>query len=248
MLVRSKVTGPAAPAAEAVTVYWPASTLALAVTLASLPVMPAVAAESVAEAPVFGAAKLTTPPATGSTGSLAVTVTASGLPNVEPAAVDCGVLSATEARVKPALWKAPMSTWPIRRLIALVGGRDALSGGSSANGGAAREQGHGGRRTPVIAQSRQHRIDTDDVVGAAGVVAVASDVAIDVAGDDRVDQLHRQRRPAIVVHASAGMGGVARDGTVRQRDHRGPGELEAAAVYWGVVAADRAVGQRQQSV
>ena len=53
--------------------------LAVAVTLAWPLTMVAVAAESVAEAPAAGAAKLITPPSTGSTGLLAVTATASGL-------------------------------------------------------------------------------------------------------------------------------------------------------------------------
>ena len=77
-------------------------------------------------APAVVTAKLTTPPSTGSTGLLAVTVTASGLANAVPTAADCGVLPATAVRAKPWLWKAPMSTagqpvaaragrWPGRR-------------------------------------------------------------------------------------------------------------------------------------
>ena len=57
--------------------------------------------------------KLTTPPSTGSTGLLAVTVTASGLLKNPPTAAVCGVLPATGVRVKPWLSKAPMSTVPL---------------------------------------------------------------------------------------------------------------------------------------
>ena len=74
----------------------------------------AVAAERLADAPVAGTAKVMTPPSTGSTGLIAVTVTASGLANGLPVVADCGVLPATGVRVKPWLWKAPMSTWPVR--------------------------------------------------------------------------------------------------------------------------------------
>ena len=51
----------------------------------------------------------TTPPATGSIGLLATTVTASGLAKPAPGAADCGVLPLTAWRVNPWLWKAPMS-------------------------------------------------------------------------------------------------------------------------------------------
>ena len=60
------------------------------------------------------ATKLTTPPSTGSTGLLAVTVTASGLANGVPMSDVCGVLPGTGVRVKPWLSKAPMSTAPTR--------------------------------------------------------------------------------------------------------------------------------------
>ena len=46
--------------------------------------MVAVVAERFAEAPLAGAVKVKTPPATGSTGLLAVTVTASGLAKAVP--------------------------------------------------------------------------------------------------------------------------------------------------------------------
>ena len=61
----------------------------------------------------FGAGltvKVTTPPATGSTGLIAVTVTASGLVNAAPVAH--GLRSAAgdhRMRMNPWLWNAPMS-------------------------------------------------------------------------------------------------------------------------------------------
>ena len=76
----------------------PTIALAVAVTLAwpSDP-MVAVAAERFADAPpAFGlTVKLTTPPATGSTGSFAVTMTARALAKLLLIVVDCGVLPAT---------------------------------------------------------------------------------------------------------------------------------------------------------
>jgi hypothetical protein len=54
-----------------------------------------------AEAPEEGAVKLTTPPATGSIGSLAATMTASALGNATPSLVCCGVLPATGVSVNP---------------------------------------------------------------------------------------------------------------------------------------------------
>ena len=50
------------------------------------------------------------PPATGSTGFLAVTVTTSGLAKASPVGADCGVVPAAAVRKNPWLWKAPMST------------------------------------------------------------------------------------------------------------------------------------------
>ena len=73
----------------------------MAITPASPPAMIAVAAERLAEAPDEGAVKLMTPPSTGSAGSVAVTATASGLANTASSTADCGVLSATGARMKP---------------------------------------------------------------------------------------------------------------------------------------------------
>ena len=74
--------------------------------------MTAVAAESVAEAPAVGAAKPMTPPSTGLTNwptSWAATVKTSGLANAAPALAVCGVLPLPAVRVRPWLWKAPMS-------------------------------------------------------------------------------------------------------------------------------------------
>ena len=79
--------------------------MAVAVMLAWPPdPMVAVAAERLAEAPLDGAVKVTTPPATGSMESLATTVTARALAKGVPVAVDCGVLPATVVRVNPWLW------------------------------------------------------------------------------------------------------------------------------------------------
>src|SRR5262245_9565437 len=69
---------------------------------------------ALAPLPAGGLAKLMTPPLTGSTGLLAVTVTASGLANAVPTAADCGVLSGAAVSVKPWLSKAPMSVAPKR--------------------------------------------------------------------------------------------------------------------------------------
>ncbi len=57
--------------------------------------------------------KRTTPPLTGSTGLLAVTLTAR-LANAAPMFAVCGVLPATGVSVKPWLSKAPMSGAPTR--------------------------------------------------------------------------------------------------------------------------------------
>ena len=75
-----------------------------------------------AEAPEDGAVNVTMPPATGSSGLLAVTMTASGLAKAVPSVVCWGVLPATVVRVNPWLWKAPMSGGRVERLAALVGG------------------------------------------------------------------------------------------------------------------------------
>ena len=83
---------------------------AVAVTEAT-PLLPiaAVPLDSPADAPLDGAVKVTTPPATGSTAFLAVTVTPSGSANAAPVIADCGESPGTTVRVKPWLWKAPMS-------------------------------------------------------------------------------------------------------------------------------------------
>ena len=73
--------------------------------------MVAVVAERFAEAPLEGAVKVTTPPATGSTGFLAVTVKARGLVKSVSTVADCGVLPVTAETVNPWLWKAPTSGW-----------------------------------------------------------------------------------------------------------------------------------------
>ena len=84
--------------------------LAVAVTEAT-PLLPivAVSLERAAEAPLDGAANEITPPATGSSGSLAVTLTLKGLAKAVLIVADCGVLPLTRVSVNPWLWKAPMS-------------------------------------------------------------------------------------------------------------------------------------------
>ena len=105
-MVNWKPTDPA-PAALAVTTYAPGVSSAVALTEAEAgseavpPVMTAVAAESVAEAAVVGAAKLTRPPSTGSIELLAVTVTARDLVNIAPSTADWGVLLATGLSLNP---------------------------------------------------------------------------------------------------------------------------------------------------
>ena len=183
--------------------------------------MTAEGAKKIAVAPLAAglATKLTTPPSTGSTGLLAVTVTASGLANAVPMFAVCGVLPATSVRVKPWLSKAPMSTPPTRRDAALVGGGDAAGAGAGVDGRAAGQQGHGLGRPAVVAQRGEQRVGrADDVAGdvvaeparAAGADQVvapetrSSDVSrrrsTVIAGDDRVGQ---RGRAVVVVQAAA---------------------------------------------
>ena len=114
-MVRTKDAGAAAPAVEALTVYWPPMALAVAMTLAwpLLPMVTGLVVLRLAEAPLAGAEKVTIPPATGSRGLLAVTMTAKGLAKGELTGVPCGVLPATGVKVNPWLSKAPMSTVPL---------------------------------------------------------------------------------------------------------------------------------------
>ena len=105
------------------------------------------------------ATKVTTPPSTGSTGLLAVTVTASGLANAVPMPSICGVLPATGVRVKPWLSKAPMSGSGVSSgLAALVGGDAGLTAMPGADGRAAGQQGHGLGRPAVVAQRGQAQV------------------------------------------------------------------------------------------
>ena len=60
-------------------------------------------------APEDGTVKVTVPPATGSSGLLAVTTTASGSAKAVPSVVCWRVLPATGVIVNPWLWKAPIS-------------------------------------------------------------------------------------------------------------------------------------------
>ena len=73
--------------------------------------MTAVEAERLAEAPFVAGMTVNVmmPPATASPAFLAVTITASGFAKAAPTAPTWSVLPVTGVRVKPWLWKAPMS-------------------------------------------------------------------------------------------------------------------------------------------
>lgn len=99
----------AAPVAAAVTVYAPGVPFAVAITLAVVPLIVAVPADSVAAAPFTGVTvKVTTPPATGSPVFFAVTVTVRSWGKGVPTRVDC-VPPLLIFSMKPWLSKAPMS-------------------------------------------------------------------------------------------------------------------------------------------
>ena len=109
-LLKENETGDA-PVVAAVTKYGPPKTsLAVAVTDA-VPeaIVTGPDGMNVAEAPVAGAVKVTTPPSTGSTGLFGVTLTASAVGNTELIGVDW-LLPATMARVNPDDSDAPIST------------------------------------------------------------------------------------------------------------------------------------------
>ena len=74
-----------------------------------------------ADAPLAGEVNVTSPPATGSLGLLAVTVTTNGSEKAWDTSVDWPLPEVT-AMVKPWLSKAPMSTAPDAAKSALVGG------------------------------------------------------------------------------------------------------------------------------
>ena len=205
------------------------------------------------------------PPSTGSAGLLAVTATASGLANAVLTTAVCGVLPATGVRVKPWLWKAPMSTRPAR-------GNPRWSvagtprGRATADGGAPREQSEGERRTAVVAQGRQQRVDRRragaDLVAPAPVADPGHPrpVADQVVRADRIQRARTSLPPfcrrrscwsaspcAARVQAAAeaaASAGVADDGAIDQRQRAFVGQ--AAAWNAGGVAADGAIGQRQR--
>ncbi len=196
--VRLNEAAAGAPPAMADTVWLPATSPPVAMTLA-VPLAPMVAGLPlmVAEAPPCGAVKSTWPPATGSIGLLAVTVATRGwakgplmsavcpLPDVigdgEPARLEgADVDRAVDDAGEPAL----------------VGGDACGNEGVVArvNGRAAGQQGHGLGRATVIAQGCQQGIERigdgagqvgADPAGAAvglayQVVAQGRDTAIDV--------------------------------------------------------------------
>ena len=123
--------------------------------------MTAAEVKKIAVAPLAAAlaTKLTTPPFTGSTGLLAVTVTASGLANgVTDRPLSAGCCRRTGVRVKPWLSKAPMSTVPSTmraepRWSVVAPGDRRYAG---VDGRAAGQQGHGLGRPAVVTQGGQH--------------------------------------------------------------------------------------------
>ena len=145
--------------------YEPAVALAVAVTEAT-PLDPMVtsSAESCAEAPELGAAKVTTPPATGSTGLLAVTVTARGLGNAVSS--DRGLWRAPghQRDGEPmALERADVGIGRIKRFAALVG-RDSAHERACADGGATGQESHGLGLPSVAPQRGEYGIgDANDV-------------------------------------------------------------------------------------
>ena len=131
---------------------------------------------------------VTTPPSTGSTGLLAVTVTASGLAKAVPIFAVCGVLPGTIAKVKPWLSKAPMSTPPNRPnpRWSVAGIPDAVT--ARVDGRAAGQQGHGLGRPAVVAQGSQDGAERQG--GGAGQVG-ADPAAAAVGLADQVVALRR---------------------------------------------------------
>ena len=161
--------------------------LAVAVTPAWPLAMVAEAAESVAEAPASGAVKEITPPSTGSTGLMAVTVTASGLAN---AVSDPGRLrgAAGGGREREALALEGADVDAARpRQTPLVGVRGRLRAVvPPPMAGLPGSRGMVVRRPAVVAQGRQQRVAADQVV--APRRRRATGVARGRVGDHRRDR------------------------------------------------------------
>src|SRR5262249_55195866 len=148
---------------------------------------------------------------------------------------------------------------------ALVGGAAGNEGvAAGVDGQAAGQQGHGLRRTAVVAQGGEQRVgDADDVAvdpvdqaaraARADQVVRPPDTAADVgpkrlAGADLVIQ-RRRRAPRGVDQATAEVGGVvAADGAVGQRGRAVAAVGVQAAAAAGAVVADGAVGQRGRGI
>ena len=190
-LIRENVSG-AAPAAVAVTGYGPPGMpLAVAVTDAAPEVIVAGPdGLSVAEAPLVGVVKDTTPPSTGSPGLFGVIVTCNAFGNAVLMAVDWLLPEAT-AIVKPEDSNAPMSTAAADdpRQAALVGGQwvslgvDGQRGAAGVDGRATGEQWHGLGRPAVVAQGCQQRVDAHEVAvdavdQPAGIRRVVDEVVV----------------------------------------------------------------------
>ena len=134
--------------------------LAVAMTWAVPPdPMIAVTDERLADAPSAGlTVNVTTPPATGSTGSLAVTVTARGAANA--VVVDRALRRAAGDRRQgePLALEGPDVDGVVHdpRLAALVGAdpEGDQAGAAGVDGEAAGEQGHGRRRAAIVASRR----------------------------------------------------------------------------------------------
>ena len=124
--------------------------------------------ERVAGVPAAGVLNEMTPPATGSSGLFAVTVTISGFAKAVPVAAVCDVLPAIGTSVNPWLWKAPMSGWRRIRGIPRWSVVMPLTGVPAPMRQAAGQEGDRFRRAAVVAQRGEERVGhTHDVPVAA---------------------------------------------------------------------------------
>ena len=173
LLARAKLAG-TAPAAPAVTVYCPATALAVAVTVAWPPWMVADPVERIAEAPAVGKVKRMIPPFTGSAGLTAVTMMARGLAKAAPSWADCGVLPAAGVeREALALERADVEAAGANLAALVRRERDRCEGGMRGGRRPVRAADHGQRGRAVgMGRRRGHGhqlgIDLDEKVGAGG--------------------------------------------------------------------------------
>ena len=200
--------------------------LAVAVTLA-VPVAPMVAGLPVriADAPLAGGVNVTRPPATGSIGLLAVTVTTSGAGKAVSTPADWPLPEVT-AMVNPLDSKAPMSTTVVDDAgePALVGGDAGGDEGVVArvDGRAAGQQGHRLGRAAVVAQRGQQGIERrGDGAGQVGADPAAAAVGL----ADQVVALGDEGTEGV---GPAGAGRVLRHDRVAE-GHRATPRLSQAA-------------------